>query len=204
MNMKNPILILKLNGLRYCLSEAKIQFTQDPWKLNVMILVVLVYPLTIEYSGAWIFYFGGVSFVFKISNSKITIEGKPITLVSSDNAIYPNSAGWMKFNRGSILYYIKFGPTKFDVVAFENGEKITGTVIKQIPSYSKIPYYIFLYLLSTHYLIPDATPILIKMKRMLGHSSHDFLCDFCEFCEFREFVEFFILRKSVVSTTLQP
>ena len=91
--------------------------------------------MMVRHSGTWELKFGDQLIKFGISNGKVTVGGETIHLIESSNVNFPTSAGWMKFNVGPMDYYIHFNP--FQIVAFKGGVRITGSVIKQIPTHSK-------------------------------------------------------------------
>ena len=85
-------------------------------------------------SGRWNFKFPGIlNFKLKFSGGKLTIGRQTINLMPSDRMDYSTALGWLKFNFRKWNFYIKFNPTDFQVVAFNQfGQQVTGAVTKVV------------------------------------------------------------------------
>ena len=75
------------------------------------------------------------------SHGRITIGGKPVQLVPSNNPKYPVSGGWLMFTYHTWIYYVHISTTGIKIVAVHGGKTVPGTVIQAIPVTSKFLFF---------------------------------------------------------------
>ena len=80
-------------------------------------------------SGSWKFEFPNITMNVVIKLGNVTLDGKTTILKVSKNKKYPSSQGWMHFQHGTFIFYIKITLDGSHVVRIDkHGKTISGKV----------------------------------------------------------------------------
>ena len=94
--------------------------------------------------GTWDFVFKGrwqkMHLEIVITNGKLTIGGKTISPVVSDNIYKPTSSGWVQFKQYIYVFYIRFTAKTIEAFALmADDHLVPGTLTKEVIVHRTIP-----------------------------------------------------------------
>ena len=92
-------------------------------------------------TGQWKLAFKDLSIQLGMKNGKLTIGGKPVQLLPSNQPGYSTSDGYLKFNyQDGWTFFVKFSAGKLvNIVAMKNGVPMSGTVTQSVAQITTIP-----------------------------------------------------------------